>query len=96
MSSRYAPSTGVTAEELDDGMCLYHSGRDEVLVLNQTAADVWQLSDGELDLTGIVRQLAGIYATEAEALRADVTAVVDELAGKGYLHEVSESDRSPG
>jgi len=44
------PADGVSVEDVDAEVCLYRSDIDEVLVLNQSAADVWRLADGSLSV----------------------------------------------
>jgi Coenzyme PQQ synthesis protein D (PqqD) len=85
MLDRPVPAENIVAEDLDEDICLYRPDIDEVLVLNQTAGDVWRLSDGQLSVSAIAATLAHAYAAEPTDLQADVRAVVDDLAGRGYL-----------
>ena len=72
-------------EELDDDVCLYRTDVNEVLVLNQSAGDVWRLADGELTVTEIVNRLARSYGLGADAIAPDVRNVVEDLVQRGYL-----------
>jgi coenzyme PQQ biosynthesis protein PqqD len=76
---------GIFAEELDDGICLYVEQTNDVVVLNTTAAAVWQLCDGIRPVAEIVAQLAQRYRQSAEMLRSDVEQVVADLLTRGYL-----------
>jgi hypothetical protein len=87
MIDRPAPAPNVAVEDLDDDVCLYRSDIDEVLVLNQSAGDVWRLADGKLTVDAIAQQLAAFYSIDEATLRADVRTVVDDLAARGYLVE---------
>lgn len=85
--NRPIPAPRVAVEDLDDDVCLYRSDIDEVLVLNQSAGDVWRLADGEHSVEAIAARLAEVYGTDEAAVRADVQAVVADLVDRGYLVE---------
>ena len=85
MIDRPQPAPDVVVEDLDDDVCLYRSDIDEVLVLNQSAGDVWRLADGQLTVTAIAERLAAVYQADAATVQADVRIVVDDLAARGYL-----------
>jgi hypothetical protein len=79
------PAPGIVVEELDDEICLYRSDIDEVLVLNQTAADVWRLADGTLDVDELISCLAQAYSVGPAEIHPEVVAVVANLVDRGYL-----------
>ncbi|HEY7009006.1 MAG TPA: PqqD family protein [Jatrophihabitantaceae bacterium] len=85
MLERPAPAGGIVVEDLDDELCLYRPDTAEVLVLNQTAGDVWRLCDGSADVAEIVRLLASAYRSTPDALAEDVRAVLVDLHERGYL-----------
>jgi hypothetical protein len=85
MLGRPAPADGVVVEELDDELCLYRPDTAEVLVLNQTAGDVWRLCDGSADVDEIVQVLASAYHSTPDVLGDDVRAVLADLHERGYL-----------
>ena len=87
MIDRPEPAPDVVVEDLDDDVCLYRSDIDEVLVLNQSAGDVWRLADGQLTVAAIAAQLAAVYQADTATVQADVRTVVDDLAARGYLVE---------
>ncbi len=89
------PASTVIAEELDTDVCLYRTDTDEVLVLNQTAGDIWRLSDGDLSVAGIVATLARAYRQPEADLAEPVRTVVDDLEGRGYLVEAAPPAPSP-
>ena len=89
MINRPIPAPGVVVEDLDDDVCLYRSDIDEVLVLNQSAGDIWRLADGDCSVETIATRLADVYGTDEATVRTDVQAVVADLVARGYLVEQS-------
>jgi hypothetical protein len=87
--NRPIPAPGVVVEDLDDDVCLYRSDIDEVLVLNQSAGDIWRLADGDRSVETIATRLADVYGTDEATMRTDVQAVVADLLTRGYLVEQS-------
>jgi hypothetical protein len=85
--NRPIPAPGVVVEDLDDDVCLYRSDIDEVLVLNQSAGDIWRLADGARSVDAIAIRLADVYRTDEATVRTDVQAVVADLVARGYLVE---------
>jgi hypothetical protein len=71
--------------ELGVEISIYDPAFERVTLLNATAADIWRLLDGDLDLAGIVDLLASAYATEPGRIRPDVEATVAMLADAGLL-----------
>ena len=64
---------------------LLHASDPRVIVLNQTASDVWTLCDGTSTLPEVVATLARAYGVEAAAIRADVEATVARFRAEGFL-----------
>lgn len=58
-----------------------------MLVLNQTASDVWRLSDGDHTLEEMVELLAVAYAVRSEDIRIDVEQAVRNIIDEGFLLE---------
>jgi len=85
--TRIAP---VVEEELDDDVCVYLPATNQAMVLNRTAADVWRLLDGQTSVETIITALAHAYSVDADDIRADVLAVVDDLRSRGFLSESSD------
>lgn len=95
MISRPAAAADVTVEDFDDEVCLYRSDRDEVLVLNGTAGDIWRLSDGELTVDELTERLAAVYGQRPDSIRADVDTAIADLATRGYLREATSTGAPP-
>ena len=55
------PPAHILETEVNGEISLYDPRSESVLVLNQTASDVWRLSDGEQTLEEIVQLLAVAY-----------------------------------
>jgi hypothetical protein len=80
-----APVAGITQVELDDQVCLYSPQGEQVLVLNETASDVWRLVDGTLSVAGVVDLLTRAYRADAHEIRKDVLDVITQLQAAGVL-----------
>jgi hypothetical protein len=83
------PSPEVTESELDGTVCLYSPALNEVLVLNETASDVWRLADGEQSLADIVGVLAHSYGVPADSIHDDVVQLVRQFRESGLLADAS-------
>jgi Coenzyme PQQ synthesis protein D (PqqD) len=70
------PREGVTEVEVDGQVCLFSPATNEVLLLNQTASDVWYLCSGELTTQQIADRLAVVYQVDRATILQDVTATV--------------------
>lgn len=80
-----SPAPHIVVEDLDDDVCLYRADIDEVLVLNQSAGDVWRLADGQRTVGAIADRLARVYDVDEVAIQVDVRTVVADLSARGYL-----------
>lgn len=63
---------------------------ERVLAPNEIAVEVLHLCDGGRSVADIVGQLAIKYAAPREAILGDVTAMLQDLADKGFLTEARE------
>ena len=63
---------------------------ERVLAPDEIAVEVLQLCDGVRNVEGIIDQLAIKYAAERGAISADVIAMLQDLADKGFLTEARE------
>ena len=78
------PVDDVVTEDLGADICLYRATA-EVLVLNETAADIWRLCDGDSSVSEIVQTLADAYRTPVDAMQSDIDTVIADLVDRGYL-----------
>lgn len=79
------PPAHILETEVDGEISLYDPHSESVLVLNETASDVWRLSDGEQTLDEIVSLLAAAYQMPTERIRADVEQTVRNMIEEGFL-----------
>jgi pyrroloquinoline quinone biosynthesis protein D len=63
---------------------------ERVLAPDDTAVEILQLCDGVRSVAEIADQLATKYAAERAAIGADVIAMLQDLADKGFLTEARE------
>jgi pyrroloquinoline quinone biosynthesis protein D len=63
---------------------------ERVLAPDEIAVEVLQLCDGLRNVEGIIDLLAAKYAAERGAISADVIAMLQDLADKGFLTEARE------
>ncbi len=96
MLTRPAAAPSVVAEDVDGDLCLYRPETDEVVILNSSAARVWQLCDGEHTVGELLAQLAEDYQRPVAELHADVEGVLVDLTGRGYLIESTIPQPPPG
>ena len=63
---------------------------ERVLAPDEIAVEVLQLCDGVRTVAGMIDQLAEKYAAPRETIEADVIAMLQDLADKGFLTEARE------
>jgi pyrroloquinoline quinone biosynthesis protein D len=63
---------------------------ERVLAPDDTAVEILQLCDGVRSVADMIDQLAGKYAADRDAIGADVIAMLQDLADKGFLIEARE------
>ena len=79
------PSPQILETEIGDEISLYDPATENVVVLNQTASDIWRLSDGESDLDGIVKLLAAAYGVDADQIRPEVEETIARFREQGLF-----------
>jgi hypothetical protein len=79
------PAPDVTQTEIDGRISVYDPRTEQVTMLNETASDVWRLSDGTQSVEEIVGALARAYAVDASAIREQVTDAVKQFYDAGLL-----------
>jgi len=63
---------------------------ERVLAPDEIAVEVLKLCDGVRSVEAMIDQLAEKYAAERGAIAADVVAMLQDLADKGFLTEARE------
>jgi hypothetical protein len=84
---RPAPHPAVETAYLAPEAVLYDDRTGTVVHLNGSAAAIWMLMDGTLDLDGLVAELAEAFETEADRLRPDVESGLASFAAQGLIVE---------
>lgn len=92
-----SPSPGVQEIEVEGALGLFDPSSDRVLMLNNTASDVWRLSDGQHTLDEVLELLARAYGVDAAEIQEDVLSALESFRRHGLLTpEVQEeSGRAP-
>lgn len=75
----------VTQVDLDGRICVYSPGVRQALVLNETASDIWRLSDGEHTLEEIIALLAVAYNVDRETIGPEVQSTIRSFLDAGLL-----------
>lgn len=84
------PSSHILETEIADEISLYDPTTEQVVVLNQTASDVWRLCDGESDIEDIVRLLAGAYGVRGDEIRAEIEETIRSFQDQGLFETEQE------
>lgn len=61
---------------------------ERILVPDEIAVEVLKLCDGEATLASIAAALAARYDAPRDAILADIAAMLDDLAAKGFLRDM--------
>ena len=80
--------------ELDDNLALYDDVGRILILLNASAASVWELCDGTATLDDMVRTLIDSHAVDAGStafIPADVRQTVRKLAELGLVVDAGEA-----
>jgi hypothetical protein len=79
------PPPHVIETEVKGDISLFDARRNQVLVLNATASDIWRLCDGDQTAEEIVELLATAYGVPAHQLRPDVETTLTRLIEEEFL-----------
>jgi coenzyme PQQ biosynthesis protein PqqD len=77
--------TGYRLEAFDGELVLYHGTATQVIYLNETAALVWRLCDGQRTVETICDLLKESYPDTANQIEHDVIDALAELVQAGAL-----------
>lgn len=80
---------GVVCASFSDHTIVGHPGQGTCLVLEETAADFWQVLVEHADLPSAQRALAELFDVDSQELYSDLRAFVDSLIVKGLLQRSS-------
>ena len=76
---------GAAAVVLDDNVALYDDIGQLLIMLNSSAALIWECCDGATTVDDMVRQLAVTHAADAAEIAGDVRRTVAKLAELGLV-----------
>lgn len=81
----------IVEREIDGCFALLDPGTGRVVVLNETASDIWRLTgDEDLPFDTIVALLARAYDVGPDDIRDDVSRTVASLRDNGFLPFVGD------
>jgi hypothetical protein len=86
-STRWIRSEEVLSRELDGELVLLDLQTEEYFGLDEVGVLVWALLEQPLSLDGLVEAVMAEYEVAEEQLRADLAALVAELAAAGLVAE---------
>jgi hypothetical protein len=76
---------GAIAVELDDNLALYDDVGQLLIMLNSSAALIWESCDGATTVDDMVRRLTVTHAADAAEIAGDVRRTVAKLAELGLV-----------
>lgn len=79
------PPAHIIETDVRGTISLYDARAETVVVLNETASDIWRLCDGDQTVSEIVDLLAAAYGVEPVAIRDEVVETVANLTDEGFL-----------
>jgi len=80
---------GAIAREIDGNFTIYDKDQDNVMVLNDSASEIWRLCDGRAG-NEIVDELAKRYSADRDEIQGDVESVLEQLANSGLLVDADD------
>src|ERR1700722_8111563 len=88
---------GSSAVELDDNLAVYDDVGQLLILLNTSAAAVWERCDGRTAIGDMVGALAAAHGADADDIAEDVRRTVAKLAELGLVTEAGPgTGGSPG
>jgi hypothetical protein len=76
---------GSTAVELDDNVALYDDVGQLLIMLNSSAAAIWECCDGTTTVDDMVRRLTAAHPDDAAVIGEDVRQTVRKLVELGLV-----------
>lgn len=78
-----------SAVQLDDNVALYDEVGQLLILLNVSAAVVWELCDGSTTVDEMVRQLAAAHPDDVGVIGEDIRQTVRKLADLGLVTDAA-------
>jgi hypothetical protein len=79
------PVDDITTSDIDDQLMVYSAATSETLLLNGTAAYVWESFDGSRTIEDVSRDVSEDFGVPYETALADVREITTSLRGYGLL-----------
>jgi hypothetical protein len=81
---------------LDDNVAVYDDVSQSLILLNTSAAAVWERCDGVTTLGAMTRALATVFPVGAADIGEDVRQTVDKLRALGLVVDAGQTEELPG
>jgi len=85
--SRPVRREGAAAVELDDNVALYDDVGQLLIMLNSSAAVIWECCDGMTTVDDMVRELTAAHPDDAALIGEDVRQTVRKLVELGLVFD---------
>lgn len=82
LQARYVRRDGIESEDTGQEVLIYLPGGDRTLYLNDSAAIVWRLCNGELSGADIAEMLAEAFPEAAGTIHDDIAGTLRELVAQ--------------
>lgn len=82
------PTAGLLAMELEGELLLLDPRTNRLHVLDRLGTAIWNVLDGEVTVDELARDLAEVFDTPADTVRADLGQLVDALRAAALLDDV--------
>jgi hypothetical protein len=93
-AARPVQRDGASAVELDENLALYDGVGQLLILLNPSAATVWELCDGTRTVDDMIDVLTEAHPDEARVIAGDVRQTIRKLAELGLVGAVAEATES--
>lgn len=77
--------TGYQLEQFENEILLYDSGKTQVVYLNETAALVWQLCDGQRTVAQLRALILDAYPEQSDQIHPDIDVALQQLQASGAI-----------
>jgi hypothetical protein len=85
----FQPKEGVEVEDTGDEVLIYLPGGDRTLYLNETAALVWRLCDGQRTGVEIIDLLTEAYPEAQADIQMQVQVALSDFIERGIIESTS-------
>jgi hypothetical protein len=86
---------GASSVELDDNIAVYDDVGQLLILLNASAAAVWECCDGVTTISDMARALASAHGADADDIAEDVERTVAKLVELGLVDRAGAQQGGP-